>query len=101
MEEKEYIDANSNFVLKDGEYTLDFSYGYINIYHPDGTMLCQFDIDDIPKTNPTLRAKWIPIVNISNPKEDMEKIGSKCSNCGGHGYYTDRYCKHCGALMED
>lgn len=50
---------------------------------------------------PIIHAKWIPIVNISNPKEDMEKIGSKCSNCGGHGCYTDIYCKHCGALMED
>ena len=72
--------------------------------YPDGAEVVDVeDIEDAPviEAIPVIHAKWIPIVNISTPKEDMEKIGSKCSNCGGHGHYTDRYCKHCGALMED
>lgn len=48
-DEKRMIDVNGDFVLKDTNgYTLDFGYGFIQIYDGDGNLRCQFDIDDIP-----------------------------------------------------
>ena len=99
MENGALVNAQGEFILRDGGYVLDFGYGYINIYHPDGRMLCQFDIDDIPKADAVLvvHGQW---------------IGQRCSVCNeSYMDYADadsypaigepkpNYCPNCGADM--
>ena len=98
--EKRLIDANSDFILKDGEYVFDFGYGYINIYDPNGIMLCQFDIDDIPTVDAVevVHGRWRGETEEEQPHIVLRQV--VCSVCNGKTNGRYNYCPHCAAKMD-
>ena len=105
--EKRMIDINSDFVLKDTNgHTLDFGYGFIQIYDGDGNLRCQFDIDDIPTVDAVevAHGKWIEdyetFVQDNGYESEPIHTGFVCSMCGRRSCSIEPYC-HCGAKMDD
>ena len=99
--EKRLIDADSDFVLKDTNgHTLDFGYGFIQVYDGDGSLRCQFDIDDIPIVDavPVVHGRWRGETEEEQPHIALRRV--VCSVCNGKTDGRYNYCPHCAAKMD-
>ena len=111
MENSRFADVNGEFTLTAADntgYSLVFYCGTIGIVNTFGSVLAEFDADDIPAADVVhgVHGKW------ETDKEDIEWGNSMkkkyCSVCGKRPWYdrTDRefvltpFCPNCGAKMD-
>ena len=105
MENSRFADVNGEITITaayNTGYSLVFYCGTIDIVNTFGSVLAEFDADDIPAADvaPVVHGEWI-----HNTKREYDYICSVCRGDAPEDRYRNNailtpYCPHCGAVMD-
>lgn len=107
MDNSRFADVNGEFTITAADntgYSLVFYCGTIGIVNTFGSVLAEFDADDIPAADvaPVVHGEWVEgAENFTNGRYDAEcnRCGTYISwNAGNSGDWN--FCPNCGAKMD-